>query len=87
MSLSGLPLFFYFNEDLTGKAARLLILGPDPLAESFVARAAGEHYLEAEQKSKQLSAGISQMMNRTEPPAGSSCDQCWDWLDALGALS
>ena len=87
MSLSGLPLFFYFSKDLAEKATSLLILGPDPLAESSVARAAGDYYLEAEQKSKKLSAVISQMMNRTEPPAGSSCDRCWDWLEALGALS
>ena len=87
ISLSGLPLFFYFNKDLVGKATRLLIQEPDHLAESSVARADGDYFLEAEQKSKKLSAVISQMMNRTEPPAGSSCDQCWDWLEALGALS
>jgi hypothetical protein len=86
VTLRGLLLFSHFDQDLAGKATRLLIEGPDILAESSVAGTARESYREAEQKSKELSAAISEMANGAEPPSGSSCDQCRDWLEELGAI-
>lgn len=86
VTLKGLPLFSHFDERLVGKATSLLIEGPDILAQSSVAVTAGKSYREANQMSTELSAAISELANRSEPPAGSSCDHCWDWLEELGAL-
>lgn len=86
LTLRGQTLFFHFDDKLAERATRLLIEGPDLLAESPVARAAGKSYREAEQHSQGMSAAISEVANLGEPPSGGSCDQCWDWLDALGAI-
>ena len=86
-SLTGLPLFFFFSKELTDKAILLLLQGPDSLAESSVARAAGDAYREAGQKSQVLNTVMSEVLNLAQPPSGSNCGRCRDWLDGLGGMS